>query len=72
MHDTGNALGTAAFLVGSDGIPDPDGNAGFIAQVSLSCNNCGTMWQLSRGIVNRWLDANPADEDKDAKGAKDE
>ncbi|NIJ70311.1 hypothetical protein [Xanthomonas sp. 60] len=63
LHDTEHALGTAAFLVGADGIPDPEGGAGFIPQVSLSCNNCGTMWQLSRGYVNRWLDANPLDKD---------
>lgn len=63
LHDTRYARGTSAFLVGSDGIPTPDGSAGFIPQVSLSCNNCGTMWSMSRGYVQAWLDANPRQEE---------
>lgn len=60
LHDTHKALGTVAILVGPDGEVALDGSNGFISQVSLSCNNCGTMWTLSRGYVNRWLNENPA------------
>lgn len=60
LHDTNKALGTVAILVGPNGEVALDGTNGFISQVSLSCNNCGTMWTLSRGYVNKWLKENPA------------
>jgi hypothetical protein len=61
LHDTEKVLGTASILVGSDGVIRGDGTDGYLSLVSMSCNNCGTIWSLLRGGVNAWLDLNPAD-----------
>lgn len=59
LHDTNRMIGTAALVIPPSGELDIVGRS-YIPQVVLSCNNCGTMWSLSRGYVQEWLDANPA------------
>lgn len=58
LHDTADVRGTGALLVDAKGNVDAAG-VGFIPQVSMTCDNCGTMWSISRGYINAWLDANP-------------
>ena len=77
LHDTTSTRGTAAMLVDAKGLKeDPLLGKAYIAQVALTCDNCGTMWFLSRGYVEDWLDANPrtggivnSDKDEASDGA---
>lgn len=64
LHDTSYMLGTGVLTVPTKG-PLDISEAGYIPQVALSCNECGTMWFLSRGYVQEWLDSNPAEPNDD-------
>lgn len=61
LHDTESHIGMAGLLVGRDGLIS-DKNTPLI---TLSCQNCGGLWAMVRGIVQEWVDANPAPETAD-------